>query len=290
MTIGQPSAPFAASIVIPLFNKVEYTAECLTSIAEHTDPTLYEVVLVDNGSTDTTEELLDQLAGDVQVIRNKTNLGFAEGSNQGARAARGRHLVFCNNDIEARDGWLEPLLAILDGEPDVAVVGSRLLFPDGTVQHAGMRTYRTPDGKIGAHPRSYGLPPTQERRRDIDAVAGALMAVRRSFFEEAGEFVAEYWNGMEDIDLCLTAWARGLRVVYEPRSTLVHHESKSGPERFSAVDENLTLFTRRWEERYNAEFVSDDGVNARPNPRRAAEGAFTASNPTPLDPRPGASR
>ena len=265
--------PFAASIVIPLFNKVEYTAECLASIAEHTDPALYEVVLVDNGSTDATGTLLDQLDGDVQIVRNPTNLGFARGCNQGAEAARGRHLVFCNNDVEARDGWLEPLLTILDDEPDVAIVGARLLFPDGTVQHAGVRTVLA-QGRIEVTHFPYGVPPVRETRRDLDAVTGALMAVRRSFFESVGGFCTDYWNGHEDVDLCLTARSQGLRVVYEPRSTLVHHESKSGPERFVAADENAALFTQRWGGRYVPEFVADDdGTNAHPNPRRK-DGAF----------------
>jgi len=269
---------FAASIIIPLFNQVEYTAGCLASIAEHTDPALYEVVLVDNGSTDATGQLLDQLDGDIQIVRNTTNLGFAEGSNQGARTARGRHLVFCNNDVEARDGWLEPLLTILDDEPDVAIVGARLLFPDGTVQHAGVRAILSQGQLVTVH-YPYGVPPEQETRRDVDIVTGALMAVRRSFFEDVGGFLTEYWNSQEDADLCLTAGARGLRVVYEPRSTLVHHESKSGPERYSALAENGALFTRRWEGRYIPEYISTDGTNARPNPHRKA-GAFAVPDPT----------
>ena len=278
MTSGQPpAAPFAASIVIPLFNKVEYTAECLASIAEHTDPTLYEVVLVDNGSTDTTGELLDQLNGDVQIVRNETNLGFATACNQGARTARGRHLVFCNNDVEARDGWLEPLLEVLDDEPDVAIVGARLLYPDGLVQHGGMRTWQGPDGSIGAslHPTRVD-PSLADRRLELDVVAAAVVAVRRSFFEQAGGFCTDYWNGHEDVDLCLTARSQGLKVVYEPRSTLVHHESVSGPERFSRVTENKRILTERWAGRYVPEFVADDQNNARPNPARR-DGAFTTT-------------
>ncbi|MDR3068674.1 MAG: glycosyltransferase family 2 protein [Cellulomonas sp.] len=277
MTSRQPSAaPFAASLIIPLFNKVAYTAECLTSIAEHTDPALYEVVLVDNGSTDATGDLLDQLGGDVRTVRNPTNLGFARGCNQGAEAASGRHLVFCNNDVEARPGWLEPLLTILDDEPDVAIVGARLLFPDGTVQHGGVRTVLMADGGLLATHHPYGVPPVRETRRDLDAVTGALMAVRREFFESVGGFSTGYWNGMEDIDLCLTARSRGLRVVYEPRSTLVHHESKSGPERFAATDENEALFVQRWGDRYVPEFLADAQMNARPNPARR-DGAFTTT-------------
>ena len=275
MTQGH-AAPFAASIVIPLFNKVEYTTQCLTTIAEHTDPALYEVVLVDNGSTDGTGYLLDQLDGDVQIVRNAENLGFAQGSNQGAQVARGRHLVFCNNDVEVRPCWLEPLLAVLDDEPDVAVVGARLLFDDGLVQHAGVRTVLTADGTLIATHHPYGVPPVSERRRDLDAVTGALMAVRREFFESADGFFTGYWNGLEDIDLCLTARSRGLRVVYEPRCTCVHHESKSGPERFAATDENEALFQQRWSGRYVAEYVADDRGNARPNPARR-DGAVTTT-------------
>ena len=98
----------------------------------------WEIIVVDNASSDTTGDFLAQLSGVVQIIRNPRNLGFAPACNQGARAARGRHLLFLNNDTIPQAGWLEPLLEELDTRPEVAIVGSKLLYEDGTVQHAGV--------------------------------------------------------------------------------------------------------------------------------------------------------
>lgn len=278
---------YRASLVIPLYNRADLTAACLLSLAEHTDPSLYEVVLVDNGSRDGTADLLANLEGDLQVITNAVNRGFAVACNQGARAARGQHLVFVNNDIEAQPGWLEPLLRILDTEPDVAVVGARLLFPDGSLQHGGVVTFV--DTETGLDVAAAHFPyrcaadtPPAHQRRDMDVVTGAVMAVRRAAFDAAGGFDEGYWNGNEDVDLCLSVLALGGRVVYEPTSTLIHHESQSGPERFSHVGQNIERLVSRWGARYAPQYIRErDGV-LRPNKRRAMLGAFPELGPARL--------
>src|SRR5947209_7019769 len=127
-----------ASVIIPLFNNVTLTRACFEALVATTPEHVYEVVLVDNGSTDGTGELLDALAGDVTIIRNRVNRGFAGACNQGAAAARGEYYVFLNNDTEPLPGWLEPLTGTADGNARVGAVGSQLLFPDGTLQHAGV--------------------------------------------------------------------------------------------------------------------------------------------------------
>jgi len=129
---------FACSIIIPVWNQVELTRQCLHALAAATGGIEYEVIIVDNGSTDETPALLASLGGDVQIIRNDENLGFAKACNQGARAARGRYLVFLNNDTIPQEGWLQALVKEAQAYPNVAVVGSKLLYPDGTVQHAGV--------------------------------------------------------------------------------------------------------------------------------------------------------
>ncbi|HET6794094.1 MAG TPA: glycosyltransferase [Acidimicrobiales bacterium] len=264
-----PAAPgagtsFLVSIVIPLYNKVEYTEACLTSLAATTPPDLFEVVLVDNGSTDGTGELLACLGGDVQVIRNAENLGFSKACNQGAAVARGRHLLFLNNDTEPHPGWLDPILAILEGEPDVGVVGSKLLFPDGTVQHAGVWMVADHEaGTLDGYHRLYRAVPDDprvDRRTDLQVVTGACLAIRRPLFEAVGGFDEEYWNGNEDVDLCLKVRAAGYRVVYEPASRLTHHESVSGPERFSRAEENRVLLRHRWEASVAPDALTDAGA------------------------------
>jgi GT2 family glycosyltransferase len=260
-----PSRP-AASIVVPVWNNVAYTRACLVRLAAATPPGTYEVVLVDNGSTDATPELLAGLSGDVRIVRNDQNLGFARACNQGAEAARGRHLVFLNNDTEPHPGWLEPLIEVLDSEPDVGVVGSKLLFPNGLVQHAGVWLARdvARGGLYGYH-RLYGSVPDDAlvgARADLQVVTGAALAIRSELFSDVGGFDEAYWNGNEDVDLCLKVRAAGHRVVYEPRSTLTHHESVSGPERFLRATENVRLLNERWGERAAPDVVGHNGVHA----------------------------
>ncbi len=261
---------YRVSIVIPLYNNVAYTEACLHALAATTPDGLYEVVLVDNGSTDATPALLDSIDGDVQIIRNERNLGFAVASNQGAAAARGRDIVFLNNDTVAQPGWLEPLIAAVDADETVGAVGSRLLYPDGTLQHAGVVTYEHEGAfAIGAshdHHRCPATHPPAMRRQSIDVVTGACMLVRREALEQAGGFDEGYWNGNEDVDLCLTLRAAGWRVIYEPASLLIHHESVSGPERFRLVDQNVERLQQRWAGRYLPPLLVTDWGLARPHP------------------------
>ena len=116
-----PTEPalYEASIIIPLFNRVDLTVACLRALAANTGEVDHEIVLVDNASSDETPELLAGLGGDVKVVRNEENLGFATACNQGARTASSERLVFLNNDTEPWPGWLPPLLGALQDD-DVA--------------------------------------------------------------------------------------------------------------------------------------------------------------------------
>ena len=239
------AAEFDCSVIIPLFNRAELTEQCLVNLAEVTHGVRYEVVLVDNGSTDATTQVLAGLGGDVQVIRNAENRGFAAACNQGAAAARGRHLVFLNNDTIPLQGWLEPLLAELDGDPRVSVVGSKLLFDDGTVQHAGVIFSREIPIPYHVFYRSDAAAPAVNRRREIQCVTAACMAVRRSTFDALGGFDEGYVNGYEDVDFCLQVRERGEKVVYQPQSTLYHLESQT-PGRKAHDNANGQRLLQRW--------------------------------------------
>ena len=253
------AAPSATptSIVVPLFNRVEMTVACIEALLAHTPDDACELVLVDNGSTDATGQLLDGLGGDdVTVVRNPTNLGFARACNQGAAAASGDRLLFLNNDVVVRPGWLAPLQRALDGDARVAAASPKLLFPNGTIQHGGVYLFDVPHapatGEVavfGPSLRYYCEPgdlPAAAVPGPVPALTAAAMLVRRDAFEEAGRFDEGYWNGYEDIDLCLTMRRLGWRLRYEPASVAVHHESASGPERFSKEAANVQRFTERW--------------------------------------------
>ena len=170
--------PPVVSVIIPVFNKWEYTFKCLMAVATNTRDVAHEVIVVDNASSDDTAQALPLLDG-IRFQRNEKNFGFAKACNQGAAMARGKYLMFLNNDTEVRAGWLSSMVRILDGEPDVAMVGSKLLFPDGTLQHAGVVfAYAAPLPVTPFH-LNYRRPESTSRERlTLRAVTAACMLVR----------------------------------------------------------------------------------------------------------------
>lgn len=241
----------AVSIVIPLFNKVELTAQCLKALEAKTDPSLFELILVDNGSADGTGALLATLPATVTVIRNERNLGFAKACNQGAAVAKGGYLLFLNNDTEPQHGWLEPLLTMIESDATIGAVGSKLLFPDGSIQHAGvlvLEDQKMPDLLVARHV-FYGQPadlPDANRPMAYQVLTAACLLVRADAFRQVGGFDEGYWNGYEDVDLCFKLREQGWQLAYQPASVVIHHESKSGKERFTKVNNNIQRLHDKW--------------------------------------------
>jgi O-antigen biosynthesis protein len=220
------------SIVIPLYNRWDLTRNCLDALTTST-PEPFELVMVDNGSTDGS-------AAQRCHVRNLRNRGFAVACNQGAQYAEGDIVVFLNNDTLPQLGWLAPLVAPLE-DGTAGITGARLTYEDGTIQHAGV------DVNLS---RSFGDEArnilTDEPSGSRDAVTGACLAIRREDFIRLGQFDTGYWNGYEDVDLCLTALAHGLDVRYVAESTVIHLESQSGAERFSGFAKNVQRLRDKW--------------------------------------------
>jgi len=236
---------YDCSIIIPTWNKVELTRQCLTALASHTKDMSFEVIIVDNGSTDGTPELLRTLGGDVQLILNNENLGFAKACNQGAVLARGKHLVFLNNDTIPQAGWLNALVMEAESDASVGIVGSKLLYPDGTVQHAGV--VRDVEHRLPYHIyKSFaGEHPAVNQRREFQIVTAACFLISRSLFQEVGGFDEGYVNGFEDADLCLKVRERGYLVIYQPRSAVIHLKSQTtGRKVHEGI--NADRFLDRW--------------------------------------------
>ncbi len=262
------SVSMKCSIIIPVFNQVEYTKKCLEALVENTPDDLYEVIIVDNGSTDGTKEFLKCLEGDVKIITNQENLGFAKACNQGAREASGKYLVFLNNDTIPQKGWLEELVRVADADEDIAVVGSKLMFPDGTIQHAGVGIA---DSKLLAGHLYRGYPsdfPPANKPRDFQVVTGACMLVKKDIFFSIGGFDEAYVNGCEDIDLCFKIREEGKRVFYNPRSVLTHFEGKTEG-RQNKMDDNAKILFERWGGRVKPDYeryLMDDGFRIEETP------------------------
>ncbi|MGC3996937.1 MAG: glycosyltransferase [Anaeromyxobacter sp.] len=260
-----PAAP-RVSIVIPAFNKWDYTIRCLVSLLEHTRDVPHEVIVVDNASSDETRQALPLLEG-IRLQRNDENLGFARACNQGAALARAPYILFLNNDTEATPGWLAPMVRILDQRPEVGAVGSKLLFPDGTLQHAGVAfAYAAPLPIYPFH-LEYRQPADRSTQElELNAVTAACVLVRAEAFRAVGGFDEGFKNGYEDMDLCLSLRAGGHRIVYTPESVLYHHESVSEG-RFLSARENEDRLMRRWMGRFEAFDVDRRRTDARRPPR-----------------------
>lgn len=256
------------SIIIPVFNKIKLTKTCIESVIKNTKKENYEIIVINNGSTDETEKELESFIKKttcLQIIKNKENTGFARACNQGVRISKGKYIVFLNNDVEAKKGWLQPLLETAENDKKVAAVGSKLLFPDGKIQHAGLiflEDKRLNDKLLCLH--LYYKKPSgfkqANQQKVYHALTAACLLVKKDVFKKLGGFNEKYWNGMEDIDFCVKLRKKGYRAVYQPKSVLTHHESQSGIERFKRLDENRKVFLKRWQGKIHSDYIrNEDG-------------------------------
>lgn len=246
-------------VVIPTRDAADMLRACVDSlIAKAAEPERVELLIVDNRSQDaaTAALLADWAAsGRARVVTHDEPFNWARINNRAVAGLDAAMLVFANNDVEAlSSGWDARLRQTL-ARPEIGLVGARLLYPDGTLQHAGVVLGRGEGRPIheGLHSRPGEPGPLARwiRPRAVAAVTGAFMAVRREVFELLGGFDEGLAVGYNDMDLCLKARAQGLRVLYDPALVLTHHESKTrgfndGGERTRWDDDELTDLHRRW--------------------------------------------
>jgi GT2 family glycosyltransferase/glycosyltransferase involved in cell wall biosynthesis len=215
------------SIVIPVFNQLGYTHACLASLQAVQEQPPFEVIVVDDCSTDGTPEVIAQIPGVVYQL-NDSNCGFVASCNKGAKAARGKYLVFLNNDTVVKPGWLNALLDTFKQERRAGIVGSKLLYPDGRLQEAGGIIWQDASGW------NYGKfddpgKPEYNYLRDVDYCSAAALMVPQALFESAGGFDSRYAPGYyEDTDLAFKIRQAGYRVLYQPLSEVIHYEGATG--------------------------------------------------------------
>ena len=268
---GQPPTQPKISIVVPLYGRMDWL---LIQAAEFSNEqyllTMAEVIYVVDDPQNADEALriariaYESYGVPLRVLRLSRNVGYSTATNIGARAARGGRLLLLNSDVvPIEPGWLEHLYRTYDEIPDCGALGCRLLFDDGTLQHAGMsfERSRTVDGWFCVHPhkgeaasRDQGGEP-----REVAGVTGACLMIERGLYADVGGLSEEYIIGdFEDADLCHRVAGAGRGIWYDPRVSLTHFERQS----FGAIGNaewrygltlcNMVLHARRWRDRLSA--------------------------------------
>jgi GT2 family glycosyltransferase len=261
-----PPAPALVSLIIPTRNNPKLLSQCVNSILQRTRDVNFEVLIVDNGS-DTPQALatLRQLGENprVQVVRDSSVFNYSALNNHAVSLARGQWVALVNDDIEVmpgHDDWLAEMLRQA-ARPQVGVVGAKLLYPDGTVQHAGVFLAGTLSWHAFRHfasddPGHGGL---AQRVRNSTCLTAACIVVRKSIYEQVGGLDAEHLTvGWNDTDFCLKVSAAGYQNIWTPEAVLVHHESATRgqdqtPEKKARAEREWRTMQQRWGEKMSVD-------------------------------------
>lgn len=237
------------SIVIPIYNKFIYTYNCLKSILENTDVGQYEIIIVDNDSTDNTPEMLSDIKG-VHILGNESRRAFSRCFNIGADKARGEYLVFLKDDTIVTQNWLDELLDAFKHRPDTGLVGSKLINPDGRLIEAGGIVWNDASwwdyGKFDDPDR-----PEYNYLREVDYCSSTCIMVPKKLFLDLGGFDTGYVKTYyADIDLAFRIGKTGRKVLYQPLSQIIHFEILNGDvlscEEIS-WKEDAVIFLEKWQ-------------------------------------------
>lgn len=224
--VFDPHANPLVSIIIPVYNNLDLTLACLASIAANTAGVPYEIIVADDHSTDDSAKTLAAIKH-LTLISNPDNLGFLRNCNNAAGYARGKHIVFLNNDTEVCPGWLRAMLDVIEPDPAVGMVGGKLIFTNGKLQEAG--GYLTHEGYSEFYgncedPKNYKY----NFLRPVDVLIGANILIRKDLFFRLGMFDEAYSPAYyEEYDLESKCWDAGFKVMYQPLCEVIHKDNGS---------------------------------------------------------------
>lgn len=248
------------SIVIPVFNHVELTRECIENLRRHTQVS-HDIIVVNNGSTDATASYLQ--SEQIHAIKNSENLGFPRAANQGIESARGRYICLLNNDVTVLEGWLEPLLESLVNDPGIGIVGPKQVSPRSTVWHAG--TAFGPDDHTTLARKPFHIfidypddDPLVNVGRCYPAMNFGCCLIPARMFDEIGLLDDDtfLFPGLfEDVDWCLRLRKGGYQCLYCPNSKVIHlanqTQYKTGEslkkKSLAALETNLERLIKKWQ-------------------------------------------
>jgi GT2 family glycosyltransferase len=240
------------SIIIPVHNKFDYTYKCLKSIYDNTNLEEIEIIVADDGSTDETLNIGNYIKN-IKVVRNDTPLGFLKNCNKAAKFAKGDYILFLNNDTQVQPNWLSSLLEVFHQDNKIGLVGSKFVYPDGRLQEAGGIVWKD------ASAWNYGRlddpeKPEYNYLKEVDYISGACIIIKKDLWQDIGGFDERYTPAYyEDTDLAFEVRKRGFKVVYQPKSVVVHFEGIThGKETSSGIkkyqDINRNKFFEKWKD------------------------------------------
>lgn len=232
------------SIIIVNYNTRAMTLQALESIFCSETDNCYEVILVDNSSSDDSVASIRGLFPCVQIIENRSNVGFATANNQGIRISSGRYVLLLNSDTRIERGTLQSIIEFMDEQPLAGASGCKVLLPDGQLDPACKRGFPTPltslfyvSGVARLCPRSAVLNRyhmghlSADDTNAVDAIVGAFMVVRRNVIDQVGLLDEEYFMYGEDIDWCYRIKQAGWQVYYYPQTQIMHYKGGSSSRR-----------------------------------------------------------
>jgi GT2 family glycosyltransferase len=264
LVFTQTEAPLV-SIIIPAYNNFTYTYDCLRSILKYSANIKYEIIIADDNSTDKTKKI-NNFAKNIKIIRNDENLRFLKNCNNAANSAKGKYILFLNNDTQVQNNWLSSLVELMENDETIGLAGSKLIYPDGKLQEAGGIIWR--DGSAmnygnGSDPKL----PEFNYVKEIDYISGASIIVRRTIWEEIGGFDETFAPAYyEDVDLAFSVRKAGYRVLYQPASVVVHFEgitngtnTLEGQKKYQVI--NKKKFYDKWKDILEKEhFPNDENI------------------------------
>lgn len=238
---------FELSVTICSWNTQADLRACLQSLNAERDSLPMEVIVVDNASHDGSPDMVESEFPWVRLLRQTKNLGFTGGHNVALRACKGRHRMLLNSDTVVHAGALAKLVETLNANPDIGIVGPKLLYPDGSLQ-LSCRTFPNPVAALFRNTfigrlfpknrwvRAYLMQDWDHRsERDVDWVSGAALLMSEAAADELGTLDEDYFMFCEDVDLCLRCWNSGRRVRYIPDAVITHAIGRSTSQATNAM-------------------------------------------------------
>jgi GT2 family glycosyltransferase len=226
------------SIIIPSFNTKSYTERCVGSVLTFPPAEPYDIILIDNASSDGTVEQIEAKFPSVKTRRMGYNSGFSKACNAGAKMSQGERLLFLNSDAEVLSGSLDRLTRWLNDHPRTGIAGPTLVNADGKIVQMSwgwdpvvpkefLQKCLTPSPAAAHGFRARLIDSLQRKSKSVDFVSGASLMIRKKIFDELGGFDEQYELYFEDADLCRRARLAGWYVDFVAEAKVVHHSGQS---------------------------------------------------------------